>query len=138
MSLKTHFVFDTNALISAALLKNSVTAQAYDHAVRIGSIAISNSLLEEFTEVLFRKKLDKYFLSDEERTESVYFLETYALKFETTEKINLCEDPDDNMILELAVASKASCIISGDIHLLALHPFRDIPILSSADFLKKF
>jgi uncharacterized protein len=43
------------------------------------------------------------------------------------------------MILELAVASKASCIVTGDKkHLIPLHPFRGIPILTPADFLKNF
>jgi predicted nucleic acid-binding protein len=58
MSLPRKFVFDTNALISAALLKNSLTAKAYDHAVSVGRIAISDMVLDEFIEVLFRKKLD--------------------------------------------------------------------------------
>jgi predicted nucleic acid-binding protein len=58
------FVFDTNALISAALLRNSVNAQALDHALNIGRLVISESALQEFEEVIFRKKFDKYFLND--------------------------------------------------------------------------
>ena len=133
------FVFDTNALISAALSKFSVSAQAYDHALRTGSIAVSEPLIEEFIDVLFRKKLDKYFLSEEDRLEPILFLETNARKFETLEKINVSKDPKDNMVIELAVTSQASCIITGDKkHLITLHPFRGIPILSPADFLKMF
>lgn len=139
MSLPNNFVFDTNALISAALSKNSISAQAYDRAFTIGSIAISKPLINEFIDVLFRKKLDRYFLSEDERLEPVLFLETHAIEFEIMEKIMDSTDPDDNMILELAVASHASCIISGDKkHLLTLHPFRGIPILSASDFLKVF
>ena len=133
------FVFDTSALISAALSKNSVSAQAYDHAIRTGAIAISEHLLEEFTHVLFRKKLDRYFEGEEERLEPILFLETNATQYEIVEKITASSDPKDNMILELAVASQASCIITGDKkHLLTLHPFRGIPILSPSDFLKLF
>ena len=115
MSPPKIFVFDTNALISANLGKHSVSSQAYDHAILIGSVAISDPLLEEFIDVLFRDKLDKYFTSDEERLEPIRFLELKGLKFESLEKIDACKDPDDNMILELAVASKASCIITGDL-----------------------
>lgn len=137
--IKTNlFVFDTNALISAALLKNSVSAKAYDHAIVIGSIAISETFLNEFTEVLSRGKFDRYFLSKEERIEPIRFLETRATKFESMGKITASADPDDNMILELAVASHADCIISGDPHLLTLHPFGGIPILSPSDFLNQF
>jgi uncharacterized protein len=139
MSHPKIFVFDTNALVSAALLKNSVSAKAYDHAIIPGTIAISDALLDEFIEVLFRKKLDRYFLSEEERLEPIRFLETKAMKFECQEKITDCKDPDDNMVLELAVASEASCIITGDKkHLHPLHPFRGIPILTADEFLKSF
>lgn len=139
MSRHNTFVFDTNALVSAALSKSSISAQAYDHAIRSGSVAISEPLLGEFIDVLFRKKLDKYFLSEEERLEPILFLETNAMKFDIQEKITASSDPDDNMILELAIASQASCIITGDKkHLLTLHPFRGIPVLSAADFLKMF
>lgn len=65
-------------------------------------------------------------------------IETYAVTFSVTENIMACPDPDDNMILELAVAAQAACIVTGDKHLLSLHPFRDIPILSPSDFLKLF
>jgi len=44
------FVFDTNSLISAALLKNSINAQALDHALDIGLIVISEPVLQEFTD----------------------------------------------------------------------------------------
>ena len=139
MSPRSIFVFDTSALISAALSKNSVSAQAYDHAIRNGFIAVSETLIEEFTDVLFRKKLDKYFISEEERLEPILFIENNAKKFEIQEKIVASKDPKDNMILELAIASKASCIVTGDKkHLITLHPFRSIPILSPSDFLKLF
>jgi uncharacterized protein len=106
MSLPKKFVFDTNALVSAALLKNSVSAKAYDHAVSVGTIAISDKVLDEFIEVLFRKKLDRYFLTEEERLEPIRFLETKASKFEIKERITDCKDPDDNMILGLALLQR--------------------------------
>lgn len=52
--------------------------------------------------------------------------------------INVCRDPKDNKFLELAVASNASCIITGDKDLLILHPFRNIPILNAFDFLNNY
>ncbi|MCE7922369.1 MAG: putative toxin-antitoxin system toxin component, PIN family [Haliscomenobacteraceae bacterium CHB4] len=51
------------------------------------------------------------------------------------EEIQACRDPKDNKYLEAAVAAQADCIISGDPDLLALHPFRNIPVLSPRDFL---
>ena len=47
-------------------------------------------------------------------------------------------DPDDEKILEAALASEADCIISGDKkHLLALKTYEGIRILSPVEFLRK-
>ena len=138
MSPSSTFVFDTNALISAALLKNTTSARAYDHALRIGKVAYSETLLAEFAEVILRKKFDRYFKTMNERLEPIRKLEAKGFKFKPLEKITASTDPDDNMVLELAVAAKAACIISGDPHLLTLHPFHGIPIINAATFLSSF
>jgi predicted nucleic acid-binding protein len=51
------------------------------------------------------------------------------------EVVTECRDPDDNRFLELAVSGKATHILTGDADLLALHPFRGVPILTPQDFL---
>ncbi len=53
------------------------------------------------------------------------------------EKIFVCRDPKDNMILELAVAGNADFIVTGDQDLLTLNPFRKIKIVNPVNFLKK-
>ena len=50
--------------------------------------------------------------------------------------ITACRDPKDNKFLEAAIAARADVIVTGDADLLALHPFRGIPILSPAAFLE--
>jgi putative PIN family toxin of toxin-antitoxin system len=45
------------------------------------------------------------------------------------------EDPDDNRILECALAAGADTIVSGDGHLLRLTAFEGIAILTSREFL---
>lgn len=52
------------------------------------------------------------------------------------EKIGICRNPKDNMILETAVASKADFIITGDRDLLALKIYKTIRILTPAGFFK--
>ena len=53
-------------------------------------------------------------------------------EFELTD----CQDPDDNRILEAAVAGRADCIVSGDKrHLLRMGTFRGIEIVTASDFL---
>jgi uncharacterized protein len=45
------------------------------------------------------------------------------------------DDPDDNRVLECAVAGKADYIVSGDRHLLKLKAHAGIPILTARQFL---
>jgi len=132
------FVFDTNTLISAALLRNSISAKALDYALNIGRIVISEPVLQEFEEVIFRKKFDKYFFDDAERLEAIDRLETNSLVYFPRIVVNACRDPKDNKFLELALAAGASRIISGDQDLLILNPFENIPIVSATAFLESF
>lgn len=132
------FVFDTNCLISASILQNSSMRYAFDKAVRLGLIASSQEVFEEYTQILFRKKFDKYFVSNEERLFIINLIGTKLRVFSPTEIIEECRDPKDNKFLDLAVSANASCIITGDKDLLILHPFRGIPILNAADFLNNF
>jgi putative PIN family toxin of toxin-antitoxin system len=128
------FVFDTNVFVSATLLEGSINGRALDKAFKTGKVIVSAATFAEFTEVLFRKKFDKYF-TDERRLQVIQKLERDTVAFEVNISINACRDPKDNMFLELAVTAEATCVITGDRDLLVLHPFKDIPILSAADFL---
>jgi putative PIN family toxin of toxin-antitoxin system len=47
------------------------------------------------------------------------------------------DDPDDNRVLECAVAGRADYIVSGDRHLLKLKEHAGIPILSAREFLDR-
>jgi len=53
---------------------------------------------------------------------------------EATTSVTECRDPKDNKFLELAVSAKANFIVSSDIHLLELNPFRWIQILQLSNF----
>ena len=46
------------------------------------------------------------------------------------------EDPDDDRILECAIAANAKLLISGDRHLLKLRSYRSILIVTPRDFLR--
>ena len=120
------------------MLRNSINAQALNHALNIGRIVISESVLQEFEEVIFRKKFDRYFLNDTERLEAINRIESNSLIYFPKTTINACRDPKDNKFLELAVAAGAACIISGDQDLLILNPFENTRILSAATFLEIF
>jgi putative PIN family toxin of toxin-antitoxin system len=131
------FVFDTNSLISAHLLPQSTTRAAYDKAQKDGLLVYSIEILKEFAEVFSRDKFNRY-LNLEDRMDFINAFEQRSLYINVSSELKASRDPDDDMFLQLAVDSKATCIISGDPHLLELHPFHGIPILNAADFLKSF
>lgn len=138
MKRNNFFVFDTNSLISATLILSSVNAKALDAVLDVGRLVISEPVLQEFKEVIFRKKFDRYFLNLAERLEAIDKIEQNSVWFSPVEIISECRDTKDNKFLELAVACDASCIISGDDDLLVLNPFRTIPILNASNFLTTF
>lgn len=137
MKTNLRFIFDTNALISVALLANSTNKLALQKAEKIGKIFFSESTLLELSDVLARKKFDKY-LTIEDRLD---FVTRIKMKYDLADVLTDftdCTDPKDNKFLNLAFDIGASCIISGDKHLLQMHPFRNISILNAADFLLHF
>ena len=50
------------------------------------------------------------------------------------EAVAVCRDPDDNAVLEAALAGLVDCIVSGDQDLLSLGEFRGIPIVTPRQF----
>ena len=127
-------VFDTNTVVSGVLFERSKPARALLRAIKRGEILLSQSTLEELAEVLLRSKFDRYVTSSEREE----FLEAFvdrATWVEPTEEIRRCRDPKDDKFLELAIGGNADFVISGDGDLLALHPFRGISIMTSAEFL---
>ena len=52
-----------------------------------------------------------------------------------TESVGACRDPKDDKFLELAVSGRADYLVTGDLDLLVLDPFRGVRILTPADFL---
>jgi len=135
MATNPRFVFDTNAIVSAALLRRSVTRQALDKALEEGELLVSRATVEELNDVLRREAFERY-VSEEERIQFLTALVREAILIDVTETVTECRDPKDNKFLELAVAGRASCIVSGDDDLLVLHPFRGIPILTPRAFLE--
>ncbi|MDR6803791.1 putative PIN family toxin of toxin-antitoxin system [Dyadobacter sp. BE34] len=134
---KPLIVIDTNVFISAQLIEGSTSAQVFDKILQVGNIALSEPLLSEYMNVIYRKKLDKY-LSEEKRQAILRKIIENALMFTPTITVGDCRDRKDNIILELAITCGAACIVTGDADLKIMHPFRSIPILSGSEFLTEF
>ncbi len=78
------FVVDTNVIISASLLPESIQKRAIRKAVLLGEIAFSHTTSNEFMDVIFRKKFDKYFITEEERLEILEEFDNSLIEFSPT------------------------------------------------------
>ena len=127
-------VIDTNIFISAALKDKSLPALTLHLAQRHGVLLKSNATERQLFDVLARP----YFLSLISPVTLEWFraLMAAAEAVTITQSIAACRDPTDDKFLELAVSGRADMIISGDADLLVLNPFRGIPIVSAAIFVK--
>jgi len=134
---KGRFVFDTNVLVRAVLISDSTAGQAFRKARQLGEILSSVPTAEELNDVLNRDKFNRYITSEDRERFLAAFLRV-AIVVEISEAITACRDPKDDKFLELAVCGHATCIVTGDDDLLALNPFRRIPILSAEQFLESF
>ena len=131
----TRFVFDTNVIISAVLFNNSVPGQAFIRALNHGRTLVSKALMGELSRVLGRDRFDRY-VTREERDAFLSSLIRESSLIEISQAVQVCRDPEDDQILELAVNGNATYIVTGDADLLVLNPFRGIEIVTPAEFLK--
>ncbi len=128
------YVFDTNILISALLISNSLPAQALKKAENSGTVLYSADVLQEIKEVLFRPKFSPYISGDD----VVGFLARIVRSWEEIsiiQTVAICRDPKDNKFLELALNGNADFLITGDNDLLVLNPYRSTKIIKPAEFL---
>lgn len=129
-------VFDTNVIVSALLFEESTPGKAFFRALSQGEVLTSDDTYLELSEVIRRKKFDRYISRVERERFLLVFLQTAAL-VSITEIIRSCRDPKDDKFLELAVNGQADIIISGDDDLLSLNPFRGIVIITPNEFLTR-
>jgi uncharacterized protein len=137
MKSKRRIVFDTNAFISAAILQNSVSNHALTLAAKQFEIVVSAATWTEFETRIERPKLFRYFGNLEAQREEVVKTIGRVVKHIVVQSvITDCRDPDDNKFLALAHDGEVEFIVSGDLALLALHPWRGVQILTPGDFVR--
>ena len=127
-------VLDTNVLVSAALFPATVPARVLLAVYRSGQLLVSDATVTELHKVLSRPRFGRR-ASYERRMEFVAEVILLSNDIEIVERVTACRDPDDDKFLDVAVNGNATHLVTGDLDLLALHPFRGVPVLTPADFL---
>lgn len=132
-------VIDTNVIVSALIQRSYPYLIIYDLFIeRQFQLCVSDELLTEYYEVLFRPKFSRFtdfFL----RAESLLaVIDLQALKYLPTTKIDLISDKDDNMILELAEESSANFIITGNSTDFTFPTYKSTKIVSPMEYWENY
>jgi putative PIN family toxin of toxin-antitoxin system len=123
-------VLDTNVLL-AAFIARGVCAELLEHCVTRHELITSEHILDEFQKHL----LGKFKFSPQETTEALVLLRS---RMKVIEPIALarpvCRDPNDDLVLAIAVAANARCLITGDKDLLVLVRYTGVEIVAPSAF----
>ena len=128
-------VLDTNVFVSILLksksclkIRNAFLDGAFD-------IVTSPDLIKELIATIGKPKFKNIF-DHHEIKNLIELINIDAILSIPEEKITVCRDPADNIILECAVSGKADFIVTGDKDLLTLKSFRKVPIITPKKFLE--
>ena len=131
-------VLDTNTIVSGIGWRGSPRRVLTALRDGLHQLVTSPALLEEFARVVTYPKL-RSVAADPILPETLEWLHHPEHLIYPSETLRvIVDDPADDRVLEAAVAGKADVIVSGDHHLLALETFREIPIISAAEFVARY
>ena len=126
-------VADTNIYISAFLFGGLPRVFLDRGLAGAFSLVTSGALLDELDE----KLSGKFAVPESKALAFLSRLKRKAVVVNPSFVLDVVsDDPDDNRVLECAIAGKANCIVSGDRHLLRLGSYDGITIITVRQFLE--
>ena len=128
-------ILDTNLWISFLISKNLTEI---DNLVQTKdtTLIFSNESLEEFIEVLKRPKFEKYF-SKKDIEKLLDIFDQFAELIKVKSEIDICRDPKDNFLLNLAIDGKVDYLVTGDKDLLILEKIKKTKIITFRNLVEK-
>ncbi|MBI2426300.1 MAG: putative toxin-antitoxin system toxin component, PIN family [Candidatus Kerfeldbacteria bacterium] len=126
-------VADSNIYISSFVfggLPRRFVRLAEDGAFRL---YISDPILQEVLRILSQK----FRYAPDQIDSALLTLRETTIPIQPRSKVTLVSDPDDDRILECALAAEANSIVTGDRDLLRLQVFENIPILTVRQFFSR-
>ena len=128
------FIFDTNIIISATLIPDSVPAQALKRGEDRGEVLYSDATLHELLTVLECPKLRPYVSPEDIQVFFAHVQRVWRHVY-ILQDVQQCRDPKDDMFLALAINGDADTLVTGDKDLLVLAQYQNIRILTARAFL---
>ncbi len=106
-------VLDTNIIVSALLQPLGPPAQIFVLAIS-GSIqmCVSGSIYAEYEEVIRRPRFQR---AEDIIAGTLHAIREKGLWVRPTEALRVCPDPDDDIFLECAQASRADYLVTGNL-----------------------
>ena len=130
---KKKVILDTNILISAIGWDGNERLIFKKFLNKEFEVLISQKQFEEIKRVLDYPKLK---FTEHQKSRFLTILSETAMVHNISITLNIIkEDPEDNMLLELAFETDADYIVSGDSHLLKVKRFMSTRIVTASEFL---
>jgi uncharacterized protein len=131
-------VLDTNPLVSALLQPRGPGGQiVLRWQARQFELAVSRDILTELADVLHRPHIiHKHTITESDIANYLNYLRDFAEVAAGSLVLDVVpDDPKDNHVVAAAVETYCDYLVSGDRHLLDLHEFQGVKILSPREFL---
>ena len=126
-------VVDTNVYVSALVFGGKPAAVLQLAEAGAFQLVASAEIREELLATL----TEKFGWSNDRAEGACRELWDEACWVVPPQDVHASRDPGDDFILACALESQAAFVISGDLDLLALHPFRGVAIVTPAAFLER-
>ena len=126
-------VFDTSSLVPMCLHPDRLPAQILRLTFKQHDVYVSSATFYELEQVLKRDKFDAW----QPLFTRLAWLHEFKLNVHFVEPVELvddCRDKKDNQFLDIAIAANADILVSSDVHLLELNPYRNTGIMQLAEF----
>jgi uncharacterized protein len=126
-------VLDTNVLVSGLLRSESTPGRILDQVVENAvSLCYDERILSEYREVLTR---ERFGFSRESVAALLQHVTVHGHLVVTPPMPAALPDPDDQPFLEVALASKAACLVTGNLRHFPAYLRQGVRVLSPAEFL---
>ena len=132
-------VVDTNILIRAVIKPEGTVGPILPRLVAGEYVLVySRPLLAELLEKLELPRIkDKYGITEDDISDLVALLILRGELVIPEIEVTVCRDPDDNQVIEAALAGRAECVVTGDEDLLSLEAYETVEFVTPRTFLAR-
>jgi putative PIN family toxin of toxin-antitoxin system len=128
-------ILDTNVVVSALIQKSFPYLILHDMYIdRKIQLCVSEDLLLEYSNVLKREKFSRFPDFITMANWVLRDIHEHAVMFQPKERLTVIADEDDNRLLELAIASSADYLVTGNHNDFTMTVFGKTKIVSPKEY----